>query len=318
MIKDMINKKPSIIVICGPTGIGKTSAGIETAQIFGGEIISADSMQIYKYLDIGTAKPTKQETMRVFHHMIDIIDPDEPFSAAKFASMGIEIINKLKKENKVPFIVGGTGLYIKALVHGLFDVKPAADSDFKLHLKQRAKEYGTEFLYDQLKKVDPEAANKIHPNDTFRIIRASEVFESTGISISEHQKKHGFSENRFDVLKIGLNMERETLYRQIEKRVDLMIDAGFADEVKRLLDMNYSANLKSMRSIGYRHMIDYITGRTTLDEAVRTLKQDTRRFAKRQLTWFNADSDIIWVRPDQMKDISSLVKRFLNIGNYLL
>lgn len=318
MIKDMINKKPSIIVICGPTGIGKTSAGIETAQIFGGEIISADSMQIYKYLDIGTAKPTKQETMRVFHHMIDIIDPDEPFSAAKFASMGIEIINKLEKENKVPFIVGGTGLYIKALVHGLFDVKPAADSDFKIHLKQQAKEYGTEFLYDQLKKLDPEAANKIHPNDTFRIIRASEVFESTGISISEHQKKHGFSENRFNVLKIGLNMERETLYRQIEKRVDLMVDAGFADEVKRLLDMNYSANLKSMRSIGYRHMIDYITGRTTLDEAVRTLKQDTRRFAKRQLTWFNADSDIIWVRPDQMKDISSLVKRFLNIGNYLL
>ncbi|MBU3949663.1 MAG: tRNA (adenosine(37)-N6)-dimethylallyltransferase MiaA, partial [Proteobacteria bacterium] len=233
----MINKKPSIIVICGPTGIGKTSAGIETAQIFGGEIISADSMQVYKYLDIGTAKPTKQETIRVFHHMIDIIDPDEDFSAAKFASMGNEIINRLEDENKVPFIVGGTGLYIKALVHGLFDVKPAADSDFKIHLKKQAKEYGTQFLYDQLKISDPEAANKIHQNDTFRIIRALEVFESTGVSISEHQKKHGFLENRFNVLKIGLNIEREALYRQIEKRVDLMIEAGFEDEVKRLLDM---------------------------------------------------------------------------------
>jgi tRNA dimethylallyltransferase len=317
MINDMTNKKPSIIVICGPTGIGKTSAGIETAEIFGGEIISADSMQIYKYLDIGTAKPTKQETQRVLHHMVDIIDPDEDFSAAKFASMGIEIINRLEKENKVPFVVGGTGLYIKALVHGLFDAEPAADSDFKIFLKEHAKVYGTEFLYNKLKKLDPEAANKIHPNDTFRIIRAFEVFESTGISISEHQKKHGFLENRFNVLKIGLNVERETLYRQIEKRVDLMIEAGFADEVKRLLDMNYSANLKSMQSIGYRHMIDHITGSTTLDEAVRTLKQDTRRFAKRQLTWFNADPDIIWVRPDQVKDIKALVEKFIKAGESL-
>ncbi|WP_435549277.1 tRNA (adenosine(37)-N6)-dimethylallyltransferase MiaA [Desulfobacterium sp. N47] len=313
----MINKKPSIIVICGPTGIGKTSAGIETAQAFGGEIISADSMQVYKYLDIGTAKPTKQETMRVFHHMIDIIDPDEDFSAAKFASMGNEIINRLEKENKVPFIVGGTGLYIKALVHGLFDVKPASDSDFKIHLKKQAKEYGTKFLYDQLKKLDSKAADKIHQNDTFRIIRALEVFESTGVSISEHQKKHGFSENRFNVLKVGLNMEREALYRQIEKRVDFMIEAGFEDEVKRLLDMNYAADLKSMQSIGYRHMTDYITGRTTLDEAIRTLKQDTRRFAKRQLTWFNADQNIIWVRPDQVEDIKILVGKFLNTGSDL-
>ncbi|MBU1052506.1 MAG: tRNA (adenosine(37)-N6)-dimethylallyltransferase MiaA [Proteobacteria bacterium] len=317
MINDITDKKISIIVICGPTGIGKTAAGIKTAEIFGGEIISADSMQVYRYLDIGTAKPTKDETLRVFHHMIDIIDPDEDFSAAKFASMGIEIINSLEEENKVPFIVGGTGLYIKALVHGLFDIKPAADSDFKIHLKKQAKENGTQFLYNQLKKLDPKAADKIHPNDTFRIIRALEVFESTGISILEHQKKHGFSENRFNVLKIGLNMEREALYRRIEKRVDLMIEAGFEDEVRRLLDMNYSADLKSMQSIGYRHMIDYISGSITLDEAIRTLKQDTRRFAKRQLTWFNADPDIIWMKPDQVGDIKILAENFLKKGDSL-
>ncbi len=317
MINDVTNNKPSIIIICGPTGTGKTSAGIETAETFGGEIISADSMQVYRYLDIGTAKPTQKETQRVFHHMIDIIDPDEDFSAAKFASMGIEIIDKMEKEKKVPFIVGGTGLYIKALVHGLFDAKPGAGSNLKIHLKKQAKEHGIEPLYNKLQKLDSEAANKIHPNDTFRIIRALEVLESTGISISEHQKKHGFSEKRFNVLKIGLNMEREALYRQIEKRVDLMIEAGFANEVKRLLDMNYSADLKSMQSIGYRHMIDYITGRTALDEAIRTLKQDTRRFAKRQLTWFNADSDIVWVRPDRIKDIKTLVENFLKTGDSL-
>lgn len=305
-----MNHKPSIIVICGPTGIGKTSAGIEAAEAFGGEIISADSMQIYKYMDIGTAKPTPEERARIRHHMIDIIEPDEEFSAAGFASMAAEKIESIRERGIIPFLVGGTGLYIKALVHGLFH--PGASlSDTRNRLKKEAETDGIESLYKRLLKSDREAAEKIHPNDTFRIIRALEVYETTGMTISEHHKKHAFSENRFNVLTIGLTIDRKDLYKRIEKRVDLMIEAGFAGEVKRLLEMNYHAGLKSMQSIGYRHMVEYVTGRIPLTETVRILKQDTRRFAKRQMTWFNADSEIVWIKPDQVNDLKMLVGSFI-------
>ena len=304
------NSKPSVIVICGPTGIGKTSAGIEAAEAFGGEIISADSMQIYKYMDIGTAKPTREERARIFHHMIDIIEPDEEFSAAKFALKANKIIESLKTRSIIPFLVGGTGLYIKALVHGLFS-PGTSFAETRNRLKKEAETDGTESLYKRLLKSDREAADKIHPNDTFRIIRALEVYETTGMTISEHHKKHRFSGKRFNVLKIGITTDREDLYKRIEKRVDLMVEIGFAEEVKRLLDMNYPAGLKSMQSIGYRHMAEYVAGRIPLDETVRTLKQDTRRFAKRQMTWFNADPEIVWVKPDQTDDIKMLIGSFL-------
>ena len=307
---ETVNRKPSVIVICGPTGIGKTSAGIETAEAFGGEIISADSMQIYKYMDIGTAKPTLEERARIFHHMIDIVEPDEDFSAARFASLAAESIRKLSEKKITPFVVGGTGLYIKALTNGLFD-PGAICTDAKIRLKKEAELHGTEFLYNRLKKSDPVAADRIHPNDTFRIIRALEIFETTGTAISEYHGKHSFSEKMFNVLKIGLTIERQALYDRIEKRVDSMIEAGFIDEVRRLIEMNYTADLKSMQSIGYRHFFDYISGRVQLDETVRILKQDTRRFAKRQMTWFNADPEIVWVKPDQVNDINLLVGSFL-------
>ncbi len=304
------DQKPAVIVICGPTGIGKTSAGIEAAEVFGCEIISADSMQVYKYMDIGTAKPTLEERTRVYHHMIDIIEPDEDFSAARFAALAAGIIKKLSEKNTIPFVVGGTGLYIKALTQGLFDPGKVSP-DEKIRLKKEAEIHGAEVLYGRLVKFDPAAAERIHPNDTFRIIRALEIYEATGTPISEYRGKHGFSERAFNVLKIGLTMERKALYDRIEKRVDSMIEAGFIDEVRRLIGMNYSADLKSMQSIGYRHIIDYIAGRTDLDEMIRILKQDTRRFAKRQMTWFNADPEIVWVRPDQADDIKMLVKSFL-------
>ena len=304
------NQKPFIVVICGPTGIGKTSAGIEAAETFGGEIISADSMQVYKYMDIGTAKPTLKERERIFHHMIDVIEPDEDFSAAKFASTADQIIERLRTRGIIPFLVGGTGLYIKALIKGLFNPGTSL-ADTRNRLKKEAETDGTESLYRRLLTSDREAADKIHPNDTFRIIRALEVYETTGMTISEHHKKHAFSGNRFNVLKIGLTTEREDLYKRIEKRVDLMVKNNFAEEVKRLLDMNYPAGLKSMQSIGYRHMVEYVTGRIPLNETVRILKQDTRRFAKRQMTWFNADPEIVWVKPDQADDIKMLVGSFL-------
>ncbi|MBA3019049.1 MAG: tRNA (adenosine(37)-N6)-dimethylallyltransferase MiaA [Proteobacteria bacterium] len=302
--------KPNIIVICGPTGLGKTAVSIELALDFHGEIIGADSMQIYRYMDIGTAKPTRNEQAQVPHHLIDIVDPDDPFDAAGFAKMAGEMIMNLHAVGIVPFVVGGTGLYIKALVHGLSHAGPA-DTDIRKRLKEAELLHGPGFLYEKLSKCDQEAAERIHPNDTYRIIRALEVYEATGMAISQYSKDHGFENRRFNVLKIGLHIERETLYERINQRVDAMIAAGLVDEVKMLLNRGYSEDLKSMQSIGYRHMIDFIKGRITWEETVRTLKRDTRRYAKRQMTWFKADPEIVWAEPEQLDYIKEMIKNFL-------
>jgi len=305
------DSKPNIIVICGPTGLGKTSVSIELAIDLHGEIIGADSMQIYRYMDIGTAKPTLNEQARVPHHLIDIIDPDEPFDAARFAKMAGDIIIRLDTGGIIPFVVGGTGLYIKALVHGLSQACQA-DKNIRACLKEEEMLYGSGFLYEKLSKCDPEAAERIHPNDIFRIIRALEVYEATGKAISQYSKDHGFEKRRFNVLKIGLHMEREALYDRINRRVDAMIEEGFLDEVKKLLDIGYSEDLKSMQSIGYRHMVDFIKGRLAWEETIRTMKRDTRRYAKRQMTWFKADPEIVWVEPGQLGYIKQLIKKFVN------
>jgi tRNA dimethylallyltransferase len=281
-----------IVVICGPTGVGKTSAAIEIAGEFKGEIINADSMQIYKYMDIGTAKPTPDEQACVKHHMIDIVYPDESFDAAVYAKMARETIMKLDREEVVSFVVGGTGFYIKALLYGLF-IAPAKGGDVNVRerLKGEATVHGPAFLHRQLSKCDPIAAENIHPNDTYRVIRALEVYEITGKSISEYHEEHRFTDEPFQVLTIGLDMNRETLYDRINSRVDAMIDAGLVDEVKGLLD--------------------YIKGRLSWDEALLTLKRDTRRYAKRQLTWFRTDLRIAWIKPEQLEDIVQLIKKFL-------
>jgi len=302
--------KPKVIVICGPTGIGKTSVSIRLAEKSGGEIISADSMQIYRYMDIGTAKPTVDERDRVLHHMIDIVDPDGDFDAVRFAEMARQKVTQLHQRGVMPFVVGGTGLYIKALLQGLFQSNPV-DPQIRERLMKEAAENGSSRLFDHLQQVDPDAADRLHPNDTYRIVRALETIESTGRPISEHQQDHGFSDEPFHALKVCLQMDRQTLYDRIDRRVDLMIDAGFMDEVQKLLGMGYSADLKSMQSIGYRHIIDFIEGRVSWDECVRTLKRDTRRYAKRQFTWFGADKDMIWHRPDEFNQIGELVAAFL-------
>ncbi len=302
--------KPKIIVICGPTGVGKTSAAIEIAEEFKGEIINADSMQIYKYMDIGTAKPTSDEQASVKHHMIDIVYPDESFDAAMYAKMAHEIIIKLDRQDIVSFVTGGTGFYIKALLHGLF-MAGQSDVNIRERLKEEAAVNGAAFLHKRLSKCDTTAAENIHPNDTYRIIRALEVYEITGKSISECHEEHRFTDEPFKVLTIGLDMSREILYDRINARVDAMIDSGLVDEVKQLLHKGYSENLKPMQSIGYRHITDYIKGRISWDEALLTLKRDTRRYAKRQMTWFKADSRIAWIKPGQLEDIIRLVKKFL-------
>jgi tRNA dimethylallyltransferase len=303
-------KKPKVIVICGPTGIGKTAVGIRLAEKLGGEIISADSMQIYRYMDIGTAKPTADEQSRVLHHMIDIVDPHEDFDAVRFAEMGRDKVMQLHQKSVLPVVVGGTGLYVKALLQGLFQSNPV-DPRIRERLMQEAAENGSISLHDRLRQVDPDTAERLHPNDAYRIVRALETIEATGRSISEHHQDHDFSDEPFHALKIGLQMDRQKLYDRIDQRVDMMIDAGILDEVKKLLGMGYAADLKSMQSIGYRHMAAFIEGSLSWEECIRTVKRDTRRFAKRQFTWFGADQQIQWYEPDQFNGIFRLVEGFL-------
>jgi tRNA dimethylallyltransferase len=304
--------KPNVIVICGPTALGKTATAIELAEIFKGEIVGADSMQVYRYMNIGTAKPSPQELARVPHHLIDIADPDQRFDAKQYAKTAHAKIMELVSQAILPFVVGGTGLYIKALVHGLFMAESAND-DIRTRLKEEAQSHGTDFLYARLRRCDPDAAARIKPNDSYRIVRALEIYQLTGKTISAYHHEHRFQDEPFRVLKIGLNMDRELLYDRINQRVDAMIAAGLVDEVKELLGKGYAPDLKAMQSIGYRHMVDFIKERLSWHEAVRTLKRDTRRFAKRQLTWFKADADIAWYAPGQLSDISRSIKKFLHL-----
>ena len=308
---DTNHKKPKAIVICGPTGIGKTGFAIELAQKFKGEIIGADSMQIYRTMDIGTAKPTPVEQSTVRHHMVDIVDPEEPFDAEKYAAMAFQKVSDLSARGTIPFVVGGTGLYIKSLVFGLFDADPA-DPVIRNQLKAEAEEKGSPFLHQRLGNCDPETAGKLHANDTYRIIRALEVYEITGVPISEYHHRHRFNSRRLDTLTLGLQMDRERLYERIDARVDAMIQAGLLDEVRGLLTAGYSQTLKSMQSIGYRHMVEFLEGHLDWEETVRTLKRDTRRYAKRQVTWFKADPDMMWVSPEDIRQAEQAINRFLD------
>ncbi len=309
------SSKPKVVVICGPTASGKTAVAVETASRLGGEIINADSMQIYRYMDIGTAKPTASEQGRVRHHLIDILDPDEPFSAARYAAVARELINRLHLKKIIPFVVGGTGLYIKALLKGLFPARPA-DPTLRSRLKKDTLDQGIAAMHQRLAICDPEAARRIHPNDSYRILRALEIYESTGDPITRFQAEHGFDDQPFSVLKIGLEIDRPKLYERIDTRVDEMISAGLLQEVQHLLDSGFSPELKSMQSIGYRHLTAVIQGRLSWSEAVRTFKRDTRRYAKRQLTWFKADSEIRWTAADDTTAILRLIGGFLKTGSY--
>lgn len=303
--------RPKVIIICGATGVGKTAAAIELAQIFHAEIIGADSMQIYRHMDIGTAKPTTEEQAIVRHHMIDIIDPDEAFDAARYAKMARTTIGQLQEKGAIPFVVGGTGFYIKSLAQGLFQSSPS-DPLIRKRLQEEADTVGGSILYRRLKRVDPEASARIHPNDTYRIVRALEVREATGEMISTFHQSHEFSDQPFDVLKIGLQMDRQRLYSRIDRRVDLMIDEGLLAEVEALLGKGYSSDLRSMQSIGYRHIGDFIQGSLDWEEALRTLKRDTRRYAKRQLTWFTKDASVSWEDPENTAVMARRIDGFLH------
>lgn len=299
-----------IIAICGPTGIGKTSFAISIANRFNGEIIGADSMQIYRHLNIGTAKPEIEELMQARHHLVDFVDPKDEYDAGKYVKAADEVIADIFFRRKVPIVAGGTGLYIKALISGLFRSEPICEKTV-LRLTEELEENGNRALYEKLILCDPKAAVKIHPNDSFRVIRALEVYQKSGQKISDRQSRHNFDEHRYISLKIGLTMEREKLYDRINKRVDMMLNNGLLSEVIALKEDGYGFNLKPMQSIGYKHMAMFIKNEVDWEEAVRLLKRDTRRYAKRQFTWFHKDTDIHWIKPSELNVAESLIKEFL-------
>ncbi len=290
--------------------MGKTGFAIELARRFDGEIVGADSMQIYRLMDIGTAKPTAEERLRAVHHMVDMVFPDKDFDAVVYAKSSDKCIVDLAARSKVPLVVGGTGLYIKALVHGLTAAAPT-DPQLRQELQVELAKIGAPAMHQRLQDLDARAADRIHPNDSYRILRALEVLQITGQSITIHQRDHGFSNFRYHVLYIGLTLPREELYDRINRRVDMMIDDGLLDEVRLLLERGYDPELKSMQSLGYRHMVDFLQGRLNWDEAVRTLKRDHRRYAKRQMTWFGANLEMNWLHPDQHQDAGNLISAFL-------
>ena len=303
-------EKPRVIVVCGPTAVGKTAAGIALAQALGGEVVGADSMQVYRFMDIGTAKPTAAERAAAPHHLIDVVDPDEGFDAARYAELGREAVFALHRRGKVPVVVGGTGLYVKALLHGLF-AAGGQDPELRRRLRAEAESLGAAALHARLARCDPAGAARLHPNDTLRVLRALEVFETTGRPIAELQREHRFAASPFTALKIGLTLPREALYARIERRVDAMLAAGFEEEVRGLLRSGYGPELRPMQSIGYSHMAALIGGRLSRAECVRTLKRDTRRFAKRQLTWFRPDPDIVWSAPGRHAELIRIGREFL-------
>jgi tRNA dimethylallyltransferase len=288
--------RPKIVVICGPTGVGKTAATIALGLRLGGEVVNADSMQVYRRMDIGTAKPTPEERAALPHHLIDLVEPDEPFDAARYARLAEAAILEIAGRGRLPLVVGGTGLYLKALMHGLFDAEPP-DPGRRRRLEAQADRLGSPALHDRLRSVDPETAARLHPNDRCRIIRALEVLEATGRSMGAHHRSHRFATRRFDALKIGLHLPRPQLYARIDRRACSMIDAGLREETEALLAMGYHGGLKPMQALGYRHMLALIAQRSTLPQALALLQRDTRRYAKRQMTWFRADPEIRWFDP---------------------
>ncbi|MBS4026591.1 MAG: tRNA (adenosine(37)-N6)-dimethylallyltransferase MiaA [Clostridia bacterium] len=301
--------KPLLIGIIGPTGVGKTNISVELALRLNGEIISTDSMQVYRQLNIGTAKISELETKGVSHHLINIINPDEPFSVADFQQLAKEKIYEISARGKLPFLVGGTGLYINALTAPYKFQEHTVNQSRRQELATLAEAKGNHFVHDLLAQVDSELAAKLHHNDLRRIIRGIEYYEATGEKISNNYVDINQTKGEFNVVLIGLTMERNILYHRIDARVDEMINDGLIEEVTNLLKQGYSPNLPALQSLGYKEIISYLTGKNSLEEAISLLKRNTRRFAKRQLTWFKRDHRIHWFNIDPNDDILKIIEK---------
>jgi tRNA dimethylallyltransferase len=306
-----------LVLIAGPSAAGKTSLSIALCARISAEIVNADSMQVYRRMEIGTAKPTLEQRRIVPHHLIDVVDPDEPFDAARYLYFAGPVIEDIQKRGKLPLVVGGTGLYMKVLTRGLCP-GPPSDPEVKRRLIADKKSKGLNQLYCDLLRIDPESAARIHPNDRQRIIRALEVFYQGGVPLSILQKGHGFKEQLLPAIKVFINREREVLYERIDRRVDRMLESGLKDEVEGLLAMGYAAELKSMQSLGYRQMAAHLAGAISIHEAASQIKRDTRHYAKRQITWFRGDSEFRSFDADDIEGIylyiMQMIKEFRNSG----
>ncbi len=303
-----------VLALIGPTAIGKTELSLEISERFGCEIISVDSMQVYRYMDIGTAKIPAAERRGIAHHLIDIVNPDEQYDAVQFASDCLKEIKSIHDRAAIPLLTGGTGLYLRSLKEGFFSNAPA-DPVIRKKLMNRLEREKINALHDELYLCDRKSASNIHPRDTSRVVRALEVFLSTGIPLSVHQQNQAGPGVLFrKLLTIGLSCARSDLYDRINQRTVSMVEEGLEGEVKSLLKRGYSPDLKSMQSIGYRHMVQFLSGSWTRDELIENLARDTRRYAKRQYTWFNKDKSIVWFNRSEGKQIVNFTESWLEEG----
>jgi tRNA dimethylallyltransferase len=302
-----------VLVILGPTASSKTKVSLEIADILDIEIISADSRQVYRFMDVGTAKPTLEQRKKVPHHLIDIVKPDQYFTAADYSRRAREALKEVVSKGKEPVVVGGSGLYLRALFKGIFK-GPGRDEKIRQKLKDRAEKCGSESLYLELKKKDPEAAQKIGPHNLVRIIRALEVYELTGKRISDLQKEGEYPPEEYDFIKIGLNLNRKTLYQRIEQRVEEMIKAGLIDEVESLKRKGYDLSLAPLRTFGYKEIFQYLEGEIGLEEAKGKIKLNTRHYAKRQLTWFKKEEEVIWMDGGKLNLKQEILKVFNDLN----
>lgn len=289
--------KPKVVVIVGPTASGKTAVSIELAKKINGEIISADSMQIYKYMDIGTAKPTLKEMQGIKHYMLDVVMPDETFNVAKYKSMAESAIEGILKKGKVPIIVGGTGLYINTLVDGIEFADVPGDEEYRNELIEKGYREGAMSIYKELEKIDSESAKKIDPNNIRRVARAIEIYKVTGKTKTQLDIESR-KEVKYDYRLFGMEWDRETLYNRIDLRVDKMIEAGLIDEVRNVTE-KFKISNTAVQGLGYKEVIEYLNGNISYEEMIEKLKLETRHYAKRQLTWFRRDKRIKWIKPDE-------------------
>ena len=309
-VPDSSDMSRALLVLCGPTAVGKTRLALDLAERFDGEIISADSRQVYRLMDIGTAKPTVEEQQRVRHHLLDVVWPDEDFHVARFMALADQAVQDIRGRGKLPILAGGTGLYIRALTEGLLDA-PGADPELRMALHERAQRQGTAVLHGELADIDPDSAARLHPNDLVRVIRALEVFQQSGRPLSEMQQEHGFRNQRYHTLKVGLICDREALYQRIDRRAALMFEHGLMDEAEQICQAGYDPTLKILKTIGYRQAFAVLRGEMSLEQGLDDLKRSTRRYAKQQLTWFRKDKSIIWLESSSdFVTIHKLIENF--------
>ncbi|MCT8975468.1 tRNA (adenosine(37)-N6)-dimethylallyltransferase MiaA [Clostridium sp. CX1] len=306
-----------LFILAGPTAVGKTDISIKLAEKLKGEIISADSMQIYKYMDIGSAKITNAEMKGIPHHLIDIVEPHETFNVSEYKKMAREIIEDINNRERLPMLVGGTGLYINSLIYNYDFTEAENDEEYRSYLQDIAKSKGKEYVHNLLKDIDPESFERLYPNDLKRVIRALEVFKLTGKTISHYNANNDIFNIPYRVHYFVLTMDREKLYERINKRVDIMMDRGLIDEVVKLKSMGYTADMQSMKGIGYKEILYYLDGQISLDEAIYLIKKGSRNYAKRQLTWFRKDDRVTWVDKDKFNSDDDIVDSIISKFNLI-